>query len=285
MRRAAVWLSIVVVAAPLAGQEDPLVRGDRAWRERAAGYREGRVAPEPIAVAVGAYEEALEQQPRRLEGYWKLMRALYFQGQFVARDKEAKRVVFDRGRHVAEAALDLLGEEVGGRKQLEKMEPEQLAAALAHRLAATPIYFWGAVNWGLWGEVFGKVAAARRGVAKRLRGYSLNVIALDEEYEAAGGHRLLGRLHTMAPKIPLVTGWVDRDTALSELRRAVELAPEEPYNVLYLAEAELRFEPAKAEQAIRTLKALVERLPDPEQPVESGRTLAEALALLNKVDG
>ena len=56
--------------------------------------------------------------------------------------------------------------------------------------------------------------------------YSETLIALDERYEDAGGHRILGRLHTLAPKVPFVTGWVDHGKAVSELRRAVALGPD-----------------------------------------------------------
>ena len=38
-----------------------------------------------------------------------------------------------------------------------------------------------------------------------------------EPRQDAAGHRVLGRLHTLAPKVPFFTGWVDRDKAVAEL--------------------------------------------------------------------
>ena len=81
------------------------------------------------------------------------------------------------------------------------------------------------------------MAAARQGVGDRVKRYSEILIALDERYEDAGGHRVLGRLHTLAPKVPFITGWVDRGKAVSELRRAVALGPDNFDNHVFLAEA------------------------------------------------
>ena len=150
---------------------------------------------------------------------------------------------------------------------------------------AKAIYLWGAVDWGLWGDAFGRLAAARQGVGDRLRRYGEVVLAIDERYENAGGHRLLGRLHDLAPKVPFVTGWVDRDKAISELERAVALGPADPTNELYLAEAILDHRPVARPRAIALLKGLAARQPSPERVVEESKVLEEARALLARQGG
>jgi hypothetical protein len=110
------------------------------------------------------------------------------------------------------------------------------------------------------------------------------VLALDEGHERAGAHRVLGRLHTLAPRVPFVTSWVSRDTAVAELRRAVEMAPEEPLNGYYLAEALMEFRPREKDQALELLKDLVTREPAAHQLVEDQRTLADAKRLLRKLE-
>ncbi len=262
---------------------DALARGDAAWARRAEGHDGARAAAGPIAEAVAAYAEALEGRPDDLETRAKLLRALYFQGDYAAQEKEEKRQIFDRGRLLAEAGLDQLAARVGGRKKLDKLEPAEVARALAGVPGAAPVFFWSAVHWGLWGDHFGKMAAARKGVAGRLRRYAEIVNLLDEGYEGAGGRRLLGRLHTLAPKIPLVTGWVDRDRALAELRRAVAVAPDEAFNLLYLAEAILEFQPEKKAEAFSLLRRVVDQAPDPEGRVEQTRVQTEARKLLGEV--
>ena len=119
-------------------------------------------------------------------------------------------------------------------------------------------------------------------MADRVRHYGEVAVALDERYADAGGHRLLGRLHTLAPKIPFFTGWVDHDKAVSELRRAVELGPGDPTNSLYLAEALLEFQPEKRAEAVALLRRLAGEKPSPEHLVEEEKVLAQARALLAK---
>ena len=274
------------LALPLAAAEarDPMSVGDAAWARRAQGASAGWAAAEPIAEAVAAYQEAVRQDPERLEGYWKLLRAIYFQGDMATRGEEAKKEVFALGRDVGEKALDLLATRVGGRKKMDAMSPDQVAAALGDVPEAAAIFFWSAVDWGLWGDAFGRMAAARQGVAGRVRDYSLVVVALDEGYERAGAHRVLGRLHFLAPRIPFVTGWVSRDTAVSELERACELGPEEPLNGLYLAEALVEHRPRERDRALGILRDLVARAPDPERAVEWARAQSEARALLARLE-
>lgn len=273
---------LFALSSSLAAQGDPVAAGDAAWARRAEGHRGGKAASGPIDEAVAAYERAVKEQPDRLEASWKLARALHFKGEFATDSREGKQKVFDRGRAVVEAALDRLAKKAGGRKKLDGMTPAQAAKALSGAPEAAPLYLWGAVHWGLWGDVFGRMAAARQGVGDKVRTYSETLIVLDERFEDAGGHRILGRLHTLAPKIPLVTGWVDRGKAVSELRRAVALGPDNLDNHLFLAEALFEFQPDKAGEAREILRRLSARQPVPALAVEQAKTLENAKALLAK---
>jgi tetratricopeptide (TPR) repeat protein len=261
---------------------DPVAAGDAAWARRAEGHQGGRAAAGPIDEAVTAYERAVREQPARLEASWKLLRALFFKGEHVAQTNEAKQKVFGQGKQVAEAAVDRLAQKAGGRAKLDAMAPAQAAKALSGVPEATPVILWAGVHWGLWGDAFGRVAAARQGVGDKVRRYGEIGIALDETYDEAAGHRLLGRLHDLAPKIPFITGWVDHDKAVTELRRAVALAPENFLNQLYLAEAILDHQPAKAAEAKEILRKLTARTPRPAWLVEDEKALAEARARLGK---
>jgi len=265
-----------------AGEESAaaLARGDAAWAGRAAGHRGGRAAPEPIAAAVAACEEALRHDPQSLEAHWKLMRALWFQGDYATADAAARRDLFARGRELGERAKQLLAARAGAGKELAKLPPAERARRLAAEPDAAPVHFWAAVHWGLWGEAFGKLAAARQGVAGRIRDDAETVVALDERFEHAGGLRVLGRLHDQAPRVPLVTGWIDRERAVASLRRAVQLAPESLYNRLYLAEALLAHRPAARAEAEALLAEILARPPAPAELVEESRHQERARELL-----
>ena len=270
------FLALLLTALPLAAQ-DSIAAGDAAWARRAEGHQGDRAAAGPIGEAVAAYERAVKEQPDRLEGYWKLLRALHYQGDYAVQPKEGKQKVFGRGREVVEAALERMSRRVG--KKLDDLPPDQLAKLVAGIPEAPMIFLWGGIHWGLWGDVYGRMAAARQGVGDKIRRYAEVAIALDERLEKAGGHRLLGRLHTLAPKIPFVTGWVDRGKAVSHLRQAVALAPEDLYNQVYLADALLQHQSEKSPEAREILRKVLQRKPDPARVVEDERALTEARLL------
>jgi tetratricopeptide (TPR) repeat protein len=272
--------TLLLTALPSAAQTDLVAGGDAAWARRAEGHQGDRAALGPIDQAVAAYERALKEQPDRLEVYWKLLRALHYKGDYAVQTTAGKQQVFGRGREVVEAALDRIGRRVGGRKKLDELPPPQVAKLVAGIPEANAIILWGGIHWGLWGDVYGRMAAARQGVGEKIRRYGEISVALDERFERAGGHRLLGRLHTLAPKIPFVTGWVDREKAVSHLRRAVALAPEDLYNQLYLADALLQHQPDKAAEAKQILQRILQKKPDPDRVVEDERALVEARKLL-----
>jgi tetratricopeptide (TPR) repeat protein len=280
-------LAVAAAASPRAetatGAAEDVARGDAAWARRAEGHQGGRAQAGPVGEAIAAYEAAAKAAPDDLDAYWKLLRAFHFEGEYVAATRAAKQAAFGRGREVTEAAIDRLARRLpggGGRERLDRLSPAEAARALAAVPQAKAIYLWGAVDWGLWGDAFGKLAAARQGVGDRLRRYGEVVLAIDERYENAGGHRLLGRLHDLAPKVPFVTGWVDRDKAISELERAVALGPADPTNDLYLAEAILDHRPAERPRALAILRRLAARQPSPERVVEESKVLEEARSLL-----
>jgi tetratricopeptide (TPR) repeat protein len=283
MRQILCLLLALAIPLPLAAQADPIAAGDAAWARRAEGHQGGKAASGPIDEAIADFERAVKEQPDRLEGSWKLLRALHFKGEFATGSNAGKQQAFGRGKEVAEAALDRLAKRTAvGRAKLDAMSPAEAAKAVGGVPEAKPLFLWAAVHWGLWGDVFGRLAAARQGVGDRVKRYAETLIALDERYEDAGGHRILGRLHTLAPKVPFITGWVDRDKAVSELRKAVALGPDNFDNHLFLAEALLDHQPDKTPEAREILRRLLARQPVPEWVVEQEKSLANARALLAK---
>jgi hypothetical protein len=268
-----------------AGAGPATARGDAAWEKRNEYANGGRAAAAPIGEAVAAYEEALRAAPDDLDVRARLLQALWFQGAYASADNAAEQKVYDHGKVIAEQGLDLLAAATKRtREAFNELPPAAQADAVRAIPGAAETFFWSGVHWGLWGDAFGKLAAARQGVAGKVRDRALVVIALDENLAGGGGHRVLGRLHAVAPHVPFITGWIDRKLAIAELRKALALGPDEPLNRKYLAEALLDHgDAAGRTEAVTILKDLQSHATDPRRAVEweaakedAGKLLAEA---------
>ena len=261
----ALMTALPLAPAVLAAAEGPEARGDRLWARRAEGFAAtGRVDPALADGVVDAYEEALRAHPEDPRLRFKLVEALYFAGHFAEKDAGKARGRFDRAVEVSEEACAQIAKRAGG-------------AAVPEAVDA---HFWAAISWGLWGLSHGNFAAAMKDVAGRVRDHAAQVAALDPAYRDAAGWRLLGRLHTVVPRIPMVTDWVDREEGLSLLRRALAASARDPRNPLFLAEALLEHRPEERAQALALLRELAARTPRAEDLVEETEILAEARRVL-----
>ena len=237
---------------------DEVVRGDSAWARRGEQDVGGRAVPGPIGEAVNAYERALSSRPDRLEARWKLLRALHFAGDFVELETQQSQEIFDRAREVSEQGLDLLAEGVDSRLRLEELDPDAIrsrlrVADLSNRDVAR-LYFWSAINWGAWSRNTGLLSAVRQNVANRIHRYTLITIALEPEYDEGGAFRLLGRLHAELPRVPFVSGWINREQSIPLLEQAYAMAPENPGNRLLLALTLLDLAPERRIEALNLLR-------------------------------
>ena len=278
-RRAWLLVAAAVCAAPAvvsaAGEVDALVaEGDGHYLRRADGAHGGTADPREADLAIQAYRRALAASPGDLEVLARLLRAVNFRGDFCGADLEARKRIFEDGRRLGQAAIDRLEAGMAGKT------PEQRLTALRATPGAAAAYFWTAAAWGQWALARGTFAAARAGVAGRVRDLCATVIALDPALEEGGGYRVLGRLHDQAPRIPLLTGWVSRAKAVEYLRKSYELGPRNPVTWFFLAVAILDHDPSHADEGRRLLRRCVDTPPRPDYYVESVRYAELARARL-----
>lgn len=245
--RAAAVLLLAAAAAGRAGEQrvssgpdspdSLLATADRHYAARHAGRSGARADPSEISGAIALYERAAAVDGERgAEARWKLARALYFLGTYTGLDEAAQRAVFDRARRAGEESVGFVAGRLGN-PDFRKLDPASAAKLFRDDADAPPALFWTAVAWGQWALASGRVEAAGKGAAQRIRDDCLTLIALDPEFEEGGGYRILGRVHDQAPKIPLLTGWVSRAEALRLLRLAIAAAPRNFVNRHFLAEA------------------------------------------------
>ena len=254
-----------------------ITEGDDHYRRRHDGRSGARADPGPISRAIAAYEAAAEERSNA-EARWKLARALYFRAAYTGLDAPGHLAMLERARRVGDESLAILAEraEARGRRALLSQTTAEIAQALHDDADAAPAFFWCAVGWGEWALAVGKVKAARTGAATRIRDYAAAVVALDPDFEEGGGHRILGRLHHQAPRIPLVTGWVSRSEALRHLRAAARSYPRNFVNRLFLAELLADGGPADRAEAVRIARELLREAPSPGHLVEESKIQEDA---------
>ncbi len=283
MKPAALGLLFLFAAAPLwsAGPED---RGDRAFRHRGTGFLDrGTPMSEPTATAIAAYEEALAEDPGSLRLHCKLMDALYFRGYFLVDDRKVQRQIYERLLDLATRAVDLAAERTGRKDALSAMTAEEQAALLRPVPEAAAVHYWAAAAWGLWGMTHHPLLAARKGVLSKVRHHAGMVVLLDQRFNDAAGLRILGRLHTRAPRVPFFSGWIDRLHGIALLRRALAISRRDPENLLFLAEALLVHQPSGRGEALELLRQLERRRPNAEELVEDSEVLDRARELLGSL--
>lgn len=260
----ALSLAGLPATAPGAGAGDLVAQADAAWARRADGHDgEGRAAPGPIADAIRAYEAAVAAAPDALEPRWKLLRALHFAADFASRDADEEHAFVERATAAADDAKDRLAP--GGTTARD-------AAAL---------HFWSAVAWAAWGQRHGLLGAVRKGVAGRVHDDALAALELDPEVENGGAHRMLARLHATLPRVPFLSGWVDRDRAVPEMERALAIAPDHLGNRVLFALTLLDVAPLRRAEALAALEAAAAAEPSGEAMVEDlaiRKTARERLA-------
>ncbi len=286
LARAAAF-AVALIALPSAVAQSPAAEGalaeaDRLWTERALDSTGGEASAPRAAALVAACRKAAELDPGSLEPRWRLMRALYFQGEHATADAAEKKTIFAEGKKEGEASLEIVRQAVAtttGRKTADET-PVRLAPDAKGIPGIVPTFLWAGIDWGKWALVFGKTEAAKKGAADRIRDYAAAVVLLDPSFESGAGYRVLGRLHHQTPAIPFFTMWASRDEALKNLRLAYAAGPKHFYNRLYLAEVMWDYEKPKRPEARKMLEELAAATPSADYLVEDRRAQEDARALL-----
>lgn len=256
-----------------------IARGDQAWRQRADRLDGDLARPERIAEAIARYREALGATPETsgdarngLEAAWKLLRALHYAVDFTTLD-EAKREAR------LEEAIALARERVAQLDETGAADERTPGARDRARLL-----FWSSIVWGARAQRVGLLTIVREGVASRMHEQAERALAIDPTIDRGGPLRLLSRLHASLPRVPFVSGWVDRERAIPLAERAHALDDGHPGNALVLALALLEQAPDRRAEARALLEGLSRRDPREEARVEDMAILEDARDRLARLD-
>ena len=139
--------------------------------------------------------------------------------------------------------------------------------------------YWQALNLCGLADTGGKLQG--RKLLPRILEELKRAVALDETYDQAGAHRVLGRIYYQAPRPPFSVG--DLQKSLEHLSAAVRLAPANSTNHLYLAQTLLRLkQPAQARQELERVISATKHAIHPQGLQDDHR---EARRLLAEMEG
>jgi hypothetical protein len=244
--------------AATAGLAEALAAGDAHYARRGENATGDGAPPFHVDGAIAEYRRALFIDPSSLDARLRIMRAYFFRGGFCgempAPEKEA---LFDEAKRVADdtvADLDRMLRRKKARVRLDGVKDAD---------AAAEAYVWAAVSWGQWAN-FHRVAAAWQGAPARIRDLATAVLSIDPGTEQGAAYIILGRLHTEAPRVPMLTGWVSREKGLGFLRDGHRLAPQNQALTYFLGNALLDLDPSARAEARALLEACVATAPRPE---------------------
>ncbi len=259
---------IALVAGLIAtSSQADITAGDRAWAARAEVLEGERAEPARIEQAIGHYRQAVEADSASAEARWKLLRALHYAIDFTTLTDEAKNARVREAIELVRASEDLMAEDA--------------AATPADRAR---LLFWSSIAWGTRAQRVGLLTIVREGVAKRMYDNARRSLALDPSVDRGGALRLLSRLHATLPRVPFVSGWVDRDQALPLAERGYALDPEHPGNRLILALTLLERVREREDEARTLLGSVASVTPRPDYLVEDLRIREQARERLAELE-
>ena len=288
------WLSalalagcVLVWAAPSFGdgQGDAVARGDRAYASRGElNNGRGRADPSRIVTAIAAYEEALAVDPTNLAVRWKTMASLYFAGDFTASSEEIAHDFYERGRALGETGIAQVRERLELSQKLSELTAEEIRAAVPSELThdVGQLYFWAAIDWGAWARTEGFLKIVTEGVAGKLRGYAKVSLALDPGIYRGGNQRLLAHMHANLPRVPFVSGWVDREKAVGFADQAIAVKADDVGNRAILGLVLLDAAPGRRSEGLAILEEVLVSQPRAELVVEDQATLEMARERLDE---
>jgi len=270
---AAPTLWLMLAASPATGPAPALDAAEELYARRAEGSEGPDCAPANIEAALDAYRHAMTLDPDSLAARRGFLRAVFFRVGFCKVEPGSMAPLFEEAKQLGDETVQRLE---AGRSGSRK---EKLTAVLRSDPLAAEVFLWTAAAWGQW-AVDHKIAAAWQGTAGKMRDLAEVVNAVRPETLDGGGYLILGRLHTEAPKIPFLTGWVSKEKGLAALRQGLTYLPHGKNHLFFLGAALVEHDPKTREEGLALLRRCAETPASSQGVVEDRHYMDKASRLL-----
>ncbi len=229
-----IFVLILMALATIVSAQTLLEQAESFYEKRGEKFNAATLLADPANIdqAVKLYEQAVKQLQgdQKAEATWKLIRAYYFKGRYTTKNTDEKKKIYDLGKNIGEKGVVEFPKSPG-------------------------VFLFTAIVWGIWGEEYGILKAAREGVAGKIKEYCEKVVELEPNFDEAGGYRVLGRVYFKAPKIPFILGWPSTDKAIEFLKKGHQIAPKNLITKQFLAEA--LYKKDKTQEAIKLMEEVL----------------------------
>ncbi len=259
MRQLCLLFFALLLLVTVSMSQSLIQEADNFYELRAENFNASTLLADSIYInqSIALYKKVLEDAngAGREEATWKLMRAYYFKGKYTSNDSELKKRIYDLGKNVGEAGLKEFPNSAG-------------------------VNLFSAIVWGVWGEEYGVFKAAKQGVAGKIKDRCEKSIAIDPNFDEAGGYRVLGRVYFKAPKIWPILAWPSKEKAVEILRKGHDLATGNLVTKQFLAEA--LYSQDQKDEAIQIMKDILNEPNIVEGVVEDAVLKSEVKAILTQ---
>tara|TARA_Y100001970_G_C14113039_1_gene791996 strand:- start:361 stop:1116 length:756 start_codon:yes stop_codon:yes gene_type:complete len=224
-----------------------------AWYNKRSETIEGLYAKnDNIDNAIKFFKKDLDQTKNQETALY-LLKSYYFKGKYATQDENLKKDLFSKGKALAEEYI-------------------------VKYPNSADIRYWYLVNLGSWAEVYGKLKAAREGVADIMKEQSEKIIKLDLEYKNGGGYFMLGAVHLKSPYIPFLLSWPNKKEAVKYLQMALNTGQSTLVQKKYLAHALHKI--GSTDKAVKIINEVINSKPSMEDQLEDLNDIHEAKELL-----
>lgn len=225
-----------------------LEQGDQYFSRRAEGAQGDRAQAQPIITAISLYNLALTDSTIEPLAATKILKSYYFQGCYAFQTPEERLEIHTRAVEFG--------------KRYHAKYPNHPG-----------IGYWYAVNLALWAKEKGPLKAIQEGVAEQIKNIAETALAMSQMdlTDKAGAYQILGRMHQLLPRIPLLLNWPDKKLAELFLRKSIEADSSDLTSHLFLAE--LLRDQGRHLEAARLVAPLLKRTPRPSEQLEDSRNL------------
>ncbi len=168
--------------------------------------------PKSLDTALDLFRTALKTTPLDTSAAVGFVRAALLKGNHTSMEKNSKKELYLEAKNTIEKVLDKYP-------------------------SSGEVIYWYCAALGSWAQIYGVLAAAKAGVADKLKSLCEKLITMPSSKMKARGHRVLGRVHFEAPYIPFILSWPSNKEAIKHLQNSIALDKENPLSYSYLAEA------------------------------------------------